>query len=100
MPSLSKSAGSFGLDSTPIALRRAQERLERAGAVGAVQEDAHVGAHLVDGREVEEAVAVQVGGRRAVDARLRRPGCGSVIDVRSGRSCAAPVDVRIVNWNA
>ena len=61
LPSLSKSAGSFGLDSTPIGKRRLQERMVEPGAVGLVHEDAEVGADLVDGREIDPAVAVEVG---------------------------------------
>ena len=70
LPSLSKSPVSFGLDSTPIA-NGFRKRLEQPRAVAAVQEHAQVGADLVHGGEVDEAVAVEVGGRCAVDARLR-----------------------------
>jgi hypothetical protein len=62
-----------GLDADRLAR---QHRLEEPAAVATVQKHAHVRADLVDGGQIEEAVAVEVARRRAVDARLSRS-CGS-----------------------
>jgi hypothetical protein len=69
LPSLSKSAASLGLASTPIGVG-ARKSSNSPLPVGAVQEHAHVGAHLVHRAQVEVAIPVEVARERAVDARL------------------------------
>ena len=78
---------------------RREQRVEEPAAVGAVQEDAHVGADLVDGREIEVAVVVEVGRRGAVDARLRA--AGAVRERRrSAWKLAALGTAAVRNWKA
>ena len=48
--------------------RGLEERIEQARPVRLVQEDAKIGRILVNDRDVEEAVAVDVGGESAVGA--------------------------------
>jgi hypothetical protein len=71
LPSLLKSADSFGLDSTPTACGVSQFSSNWPEPSARFRNDAHVGTHLVDGHQVDEAVVVEIAGHRAVDARLR-----------------------------
>ena len=77
---------------------RRQHRLIQAAAVGAIEEDAHVGADLVDGGEIEVAVVVEVGGGGAVDARLRAG--DAVRERRQLLKLAALATTAVRNWKA